>query len=271
MKPTRCARKSETALSLRTPISCSPTKTVPDVGLSMQPTRLRSVVLPLPDGPTIMEKRCRGISRLIPLIAGTSTAPALYVLTTLERRTTGRVDGPDIKHASLSCDSVVQRERDRLVGFAVEIECGLIEFWRSAGRLGVVRESEAFGGHAERVGVQLAVAVLILIAGDGVPASREIVNHEKDIAFGGRRLLSHFGELRLAEVGFIIDDQVHRAGGVVDILDGNAEVGCACRGSGERQQRKSEGQGVETHHIFLLSMPAVWGLRCIWLNFTSSG
>src|SRR5262249_17805801 len=63
---------------------------------SMQPMRLRSVVLPLPDGPTIMEKRCRGISKLIPLIAGTSTAPALYVLTTLERRTIGTVDGADI-------------------------------------------------------------------------------------------------------------------------------------------------------------------------------
>src|SRR5262249_50079686 len=96
MKPTRRARKSETALSLRAAISCSPTKTAPDVGLSMHPMRFRSVVLPLPDGPTIMEKRCRGISKLIPLIAGTFTAPALYVLRTLERRTIGRVDGADI-------------------------------------------------------------------------------------------------------------------------------------------------------------------------------
>src|SRR5262244_156563 len=117
MKPTRCARKSEMVLSRRAPISCSPTKTVPNVGLSMQPMRLRSVVLPLPDGPTMMEKRCRGTPKLIPLIAGTSTAPALYVLTTLERRTTGTVDGADINVPP--CHLVVHRERDRLVGLAV--------------------------------------------------------------------------------------------------------------------------------------------------------
>src|SRR5262249_49204082 len=111
MKPTRCARKSEMALSLRAPISCSPTKTAPDVGLSMQPMRLSSVVLPLPEGPTIMEKRCLGISKLIPLIAGTSTAPALYVLTTLERRTTGTVDDAAINVPPCCRDSVIQRER----------------------------------------------------------------------------------------------------------------------------------------------------------------
>jgi Amino acid permease len=71
LKPTRCARKSEMALSLSVPKSCPPTKMVPWVGLSIQPMRLSRVVFPLPEGPTIMEKRWRGISKVMPLIADT--------------------------------------------------------------------------------------------------------------------------------------------------------------------------------------------------------
>jgi len=48
MKPTRCARKSEMALSLSAATSCPPTKMVPWVGLSIQPMRLSRVVFPPP-------------------------------------------------------------------------------------------------------------------------------------------------------------------------------------------------------------------------------
>jgi hypothetical protein len=48
MKPTRYARKSEMALSLSAATSCPPTKTVPWVGLSIQPMRLSRVVFPPP-------------------------------------------------------------------------------------------------------------------------------------------------------------------------------------------------------------------------------
>ena len=51
------------------------TSTVPRVGASMQPMRLSSVVLPLPEGPTTMEKRWRGMSRLMPRRAATSMSP----------------------------------------------------------------------------------------------------------------------------------------------------------------------------------------------------
>ena len=70
------ARKSDTALSSSVPISWPATSTVPLVGTSMQPIRLRSVVLPLPEGPTTMVKRWLGMARLMPFKASTSMAPA---------------------------------------------------------------------------------------------------------------------------------------------------------------------------------------------------
>ena len=69
------ARKSDSALSASAPIGSPQTSTVPLVGASMQPMRLSSVVLPLPEGPTTMEKRWRGMSRLMPFSAATSTVP----------------------------------------------------------------------------------------------------------------------------------------------------------------------------------------------------
>jgi len=45
--------------------------------------------LPLPDAPTTTEKRCDGISRLMPRNAGTSSVPDRYVLATWRNRTTG--------------------------------------------------------------------------------------------------------------------------------------------------------------------------------------
>jgi len=66
--------------------------TRPLVGLSRQPMRLSRVVFPLPDGPTITEKRRRGMLNVTPFTAGTSTSPTLYVLRTSVRLTTGSFD-----------------------------------------------------------------------------------------------------------------------------------------------------------------------------------
>ena len=51
MKPMLRERHLASGLGLSLAMSWSPTTTLPEVGRSMPPIRLRSVVLPLPDGP----------------------------------------------------------------------------------------------------------------------------------------------------------------------------------------------------------------------------
>ncbi len=49
--------------------------TEPVVGASMQPIRFKSVVLPLPEGPTTVVNRSGGISSVTPRSARTSVRP----------------------------------------------------------------------------------------------------------------------------------------------------------------------------------------------------
>ena len=58
-------------------VSLPSTSTVPDVGVSTQPIRLSSVVLPLPDGPAMAMKSPSTTSSVTPRSAGTTTLPSV--------------------------------------------------------------------------------------------------------------------------------------------------------------------------------------------------
>src|SRR5882724_10516236 len=138
MNPTLRARRSEIALSPRLATSAPSSMTEPAVGLSMHPMRLSSVVLPLPEGPTIMAKDFARISRLMPFRAGTSMSATRYVLTTLSNLATGvevvsaiRVD---------THRSIIERTPDGLVGLAIQTERRLRELRRARDPLGIVGE-----------------------------------------------------------------------------------------------------------------------------------
>ena len=76
MKPSTWWRRSVTARSVRPAVSVSITRTVPSVGVSMQPIMFRIVVLPDPDGPAMETKSPSSISKLTPLTAWTSVLPS---------------------------------------------------------------------------------------------------------------------------------------------------------------------------------------------------
>src|SRR5215470_10325786 len=128
MKPTRCARKSEIALSVSVATSCPATTTRPAVGVSRQPIRLSSVVFPLPEGPTITEKRRRGILNVTPLTAGTSTSPTLYVLKTSVRLTTELFDGVAMAF-SLSARNQGSQRHERTHGNVLVVDQVLFRQW----------------------------------------------------------------------------------------------------------------------------------------------
>src|SRR6516225_4707636 len=69
-------------------VSSPPSRTVPDVGRSSVPRMLRSVLLPLPDGPTIATDSPDQIARLTPRSACTGDVDP-YCFTTLRSSTTG--------------------------------------------------------------------------------------------------------------------------------------------------------------------------------------
>ena len=58
-------------------MSLPATSTVPDVGVSTQPIRFSSVVLPLPDGPAIDRNSPPRTSSETPRSAGTTTLPSV--------------------------------------------------------------------------------------------------------------------------------------------------------------------------------------------------
>src|SRR5205085_3128462 len=69
------------------PTGCSLMNTRPRVGVSMQPIRLSSVDLPLPDGPASAKKTPDSILMLILRSAVTVCEPIAYSLDTFSRRT----------------------------------------------------------------------------------------------------------------------------------------------------------------------------------------
>ncbi len=77
MKPIVCRRRSVSARSVSRRVSLPATSTEPDVGVSTQPIRLSSVVLPLPDGPAIDRNSPPRTSREMPRSAGTTTLPSV--------------------------------------------------------------------------------------------------------------------------------------------------------------------------------------------------
>ena len=58
-------------------MSLPATSTMPDVGVSTQPIRLSSVVLPLPEGPAMEMKSPATTSSVTPRSAGTTTLPSV--------------------------------------------------------------------------------------------------------------------------------------------------------------------------------------------------
>src|SRR5262249_39385887 len=56
--------------------------TVPEVGVSRQPIMFKTVVLPLPDGPTMAKNSPCATARLTPRSASTATFPSRYCFQT---------------------------------------------------------------------------------------------------------------------------------------------------------------------------------------------
>ena len=75
MKPMWAWRRVVRSRSLRVPVAWPSTVTVPAVGVSMHPIRLRIVVLPQPDGPAMEMNSPRSIDNVTPRTAGTVTLP----------------------------------------------------------------------------------------------------------------------------------------------------------------------------------------------------
>ena len=61
-------------------------KILPVVGVSMQPMRLSSVDLPLPDGPAIARNTPSSMLKLTPCSAGTIWSPRRYCFETFSTR-----------------------------------------------------------------------------------------------------------------------------------------------------------------------------------------
>ena len=71
----RLARRAESLASDREPTSTPSISTVPELGRSRVPMRLRSVDLPEPEGPTMATNSPSSISRLTPAQAATGGSP----------------------------------------------------------------------------------------------------------------------------------------------------------------------------------------------------
>ena len=59
----------------------------PDVGESMPPSMLRSVVLPAPEGPTMTTSSPRSMAKSMPSTAATCTSPIWYTFRTSQNST----------------------------------------------------------------------------------------------------------------------------------------------------------------------------------------
>ena len=77
MKPMVCSRRSVSSRSESWRVSLPATSTAPEVGVSTQPIRLSSVVLPLPDGPAMERNSPAMTSSVTPRSAGTTTLPSV--------------------------------------------------------------------------------------------------------------------------------------------------------------------------------------------------
>ena len=75
MNPMCLPRKSAASVPSSEPTSIPATRSCPLEGLSRQPTRFSSVVLPLPEGPTKETKAPDGIEKLSPLNAEVMISP----------------------------------------------------------------------------------------------------------------------------------------------------------------------------------------------------
>src|SRR5215471_7778068 len=100
--------------------------------------------------------------------------------------------------------SVVERETDCFICFAVEVECCLIEIGWTGSALGIVGEAPALGGHTQRIPVQLAVAILVVNGGHCVLTRRKTLEYKFDFAGVRSGLLFCLRQLRLAETGLVI-------------------------------------------------------------------
>src|ERR1041385_2026847 len=87
MKPTVRRRRSASSSELFPVISCPATITLPLVGTSMWPMRLRRVDLPLPEGPATASSVPSSTVNEILFSAWTVWLPRWYCLLTLSRRT----------------------------------------------------------------------------------------------------------------------------------------------------------------------------------------
>src|SRR5258706_124291 len=83
MNPMLRARHPASARPFSAPSDCSATRTSPEVGWSMPPIRLSSVVLPLPDGPIRATNSPVAISSESPSSTGISCRSRRYTLRTL--------------------------------------------------------------------------------------------------------------------------------------------------------------------------------------------
>src|SRR5579863_5799563 len=132
---------------------------------------------------------------------------------------------------------VIEREGDRLVGLAVEVKGCLRKLGRARVALRVIGKSIAFRWHAERVGVQLPVAVLVVIAGYGVFSRRKIAQYEGNVALAGVGFARHLGKRWFHETRIrVVDGDEYGPGCAVYVFDGNGQSRGAGRDHGKRAE-----------------------------------
>src|SRR5262249_18481413 len=141
---------------------------------SMHPIRLRSVVLPLPDGPTIMANRCLGISKVTPLTAVTSSPSSWYALTTSWNRTTCALAASCIAFLQACWYRVVPRRRSlRYYVVPLQVASKMTRTRKLAAPAATEREDEL------RRRIRRATFELLTKHGYGRTSTREIASRAK--------------------------------------------------------------------------------------------
>jgi len=126
------------------------------------------------------------------------------------------------------------------------VDARLVE-GRLAHHLRVVAEAVAFHRHADQVGVELAVVVLVVGEQYGIGAGRQVLEHEAGAVTAGRRLLGLHGPGLAVPGGRAVNQGSTQGAGLhADVVHGHGQVGgVGTAGQGQGSQGGAEQGGAD--------------------------